>query len=227
MADVKTSLDDLEKQQKADPVAALLEKAGVDSVDELVARATQYPELRKQANHYSAEYRKISKQIKERKQEADFNELGIGEDTDPVLRTLAAKLSSMADGMAKLQATLTSEDGDNDLGPYLRQAEVENPELMGIEDDTARDKALRTVARAMRDSEVAKGGLDEARREGHDRATLAARTRFTGGGPGAGKTSEITDEDALKMFRKDMRGKSPKEQDKITARYKAKFPHLF
>lgn len=224
---VKTSLDEAEKQSSDDKLAGALEQAGVESVDELVRRSKEFGTLQTEFNHVAAEHRKLKKEIKERKEKIAREDMGVPEDADPVLKTLATKMSGFEDKLSTIVATLTAEDGDKDLGPFLRQAEVEHPEIMAIEDDVARNKALRTVAKAMQANEVASGEVENARREGSEQATMASRTQFTGGGAGAGKKAELTDDDVLQLFKDDINGKRPKEIDAIKAVYKKKYPHLF
>lgn len=225
--EIKTSIDEIAEQQKADPVAPLLERAGVASVDELVDRANESDDLRKQLNNLGAVVRQLKKEKKDYADQQRDEDYGFSENTDPVLKRLATKQEELESSIRSISLHLSQDDGDRDLAPYLRQAQVKHPGIMAIEDDESRNDALMTVARAMRDSEVAKGSVDSARREGQEQSAMAARATFTGGGPGAGQRQELTDDEVLKMFDNDIKGKRVDVIDKIKAKYVARYPHLF
>lgn len=224
---VKTSLDAAEGEAQENELAAVLEKAGVKDVDELVARSNEYETIKKDRDHNAAERRKLQKQIEDRRRERANDDIGISDDSDPVLKRLGSKLSDVDAKLSKITARLSEDAGDKDLQPYLRQVEVDHPEVMGIDDDETRNSVMLTLARTMRDKEVASGNLDEARREGNQQGSMASRVQFTGGGAGAGRPKKLDDDKVLELLRSDLRGKKPKEQEAIKRAYKEKYPHLF
>lgn len=159
--------------------------------------------------------KKANRDLQERLEAAEAKkhdeDLGIGDDSNPVSRKLAMEIRDIKKQMSEIQSQAFRTDEDAELEPYLRQVLDDNPELL---------KAYPTPGRRLEAARVMARGLqaqDTNTRSSQSRKDAIPRVHLSGGGPSASRNSRSKENDWATFQEKMRDPKLTSEQKKELA----------
>lgn len=148
--------------------------------------------------------RELEQTVNDLRTEIDDIKLGMGEETDPTSKALAAKVRRMEAEMSDLMKRSFEVDNDPELEPYMQRAMDENPELRSL----PRTKQMTTyqrIARGLQVEDRLKQEVAGAEARGQRRAVAATSAHLAGSGfPAVTGESDSTPVEDVAKLREDL-----------------------
>ena len=217
-----------EGAEKADPVAALLEKAGLRDVDELVDLAEKARKRDGYDRRQASKVRELEDKIAELQEKREADDWGFTETPDPMMKRLVSEIKVLRSEMETMADRYVKSPQDEELDPYMQKALERFSDALSGEkypNRIERLEAIRTMAKGLRSEELeSKSDTGRARSEDTRREINAGRAYLTGGGPPVSSRSR-SDEQEYQDFRKKMRGaKTQSERETLADAWATKHP---
>jgi len=211
-----------------DPTAAILEKAGVRSEEELLELTAK---ARRRDGYDRRQTKKIADledKLAELTETREQDSYGLTGTSDPTIRVLVHQVKALHSEIGELAKERTKSPEDEELEPFMEEALDRFSDVLSEEkypNRMRRLEAIRVMARGIRSQQD--GDNPKTRSQPKFREPYLTGT---GGGPSTSRRSmaAATDEEITEKFGADLaKAKNKGEKAQVRSSYRTKYPHLF